>query len=133
MSRPVSILKEGAIVASGPGDRTKTVVVVRTPQWAEANGLKFPTARARGEGWFVGETWTGLRYFGRLARRISDDSVRTVRRFGLDCPEVLLYSVDTVAVEDEAAETFALWGVLGGIVEKPGPLFTRPENVLVAV
>ena len=58
------------------------------------------------------------------------DSVRTVRRFGLDCPEVLLYSVDTVVVEDEAAETFALWGVLGGIVEKPGALFTRPENVV---
>lgn len=130
MSRPVSILKEGAIVASGPGDRTKTVVVVRTPQWAEANGLKFPTARARGEGWFVGETWTGLRYFGRLARRISDDSVRTVRRFGMDCPEVFLYDVATVAVEGDNG-TFAIWGVLGDRVRTPGPVFTRPENVVV--
>lgn len=133
MSTITSALKEGAIVATGPGDRTKALITVRTPQWAEANGLRFPMGGIHPQPlWFVGETWTGLRYFGRLAYRLDGDP-RTVRRFGLDCPAVYIYNVDTVAVCDEERETFALWGVLGARVRTPGPLFTRPENVLVAV
>ncbi len=120
--RPVSPLNEGALVATGPGSSPRVLAEVRPAGWANAVGLRMPSNPLTGTAYFVVETSTGLRRYGRLVGT-------TVRRFGLDCPEVYLYDVATVAVEGDDG-TFALWGVLGDRVRMPGPVFTRPENVV---
>lgn len=124
MRDTTNVLKEGALLVTGPGADSNVLATVRTAAWAEANGLRMPSNPLTGGSYFVVETGTGLRRFARLVGT-------TVRRFKLDCPEVFLYDVATVAIEGDDG-TFALWGVLGDRVRTPGPVFTRPENVVAA-
>lgn len=124
MRDTMNVLKDGALLATGPGADSKVLATVRTAVWAEANGLRMPSNPLTGGSYFVVETRTGLRRFARLVGT-------TVRRFGMECPQVFLYDVATVAVEGDDG-TFALWGVLGDRVRTPGPVFTRPENVVAA-
>lgn len=125
MRDTTNVLKEGALLVTGSGSAPKTLATVRTNAWAEANGLRMPSNPLTGGSYFVVELPnTGLRRFARLVGT-------TVRRFGMDCPEVFLYDVATVAVEGDNG-TFAIWGVLGDRVRTPGPVFTRPENVVAA-
>lgn len=124
MRDTTNVLKEDALLVTGSGSAPKILATVRTAAWAEANGLRMPSNPLTGRSYFVVELPnTGLRRFARLVGT-------TVRRFGMDCPEVYLYDVATVAVEGGDG-TFAIWGVLGDRVRTPGPVFTRPENVVV--
>jgi hypothetical protein len=97
-------VRPGAYVvpADQPNGPARTVIV--TPQELRP-----------ADGMFVIESDLGYRTFGRLTGR-------TRRCFGMACPTIERFEVDTVADEDGS-----LWGDPGQPIL--GTLATRPDNV----
>ena len=109
------------LVAFGP--RGKVLGTVRTTAWAQAKGLVVEPGVS-----VVESPDTGCLFFVKVK------DGQTVSRWGLDCPVVEVFNVDTVPVpstDAEGNESFALWGVLGQPAKfGTTRFFTRPENLV---